>query len=287
MIAGRSHRAAAESAVAVLRAELWAGASIANPSQHALHRYRDGERAIVRYSEVTPTCSTVVLELVRGHARSVRLECAIDSPGRAGRQFWDDAGRRAASARTGDVRASILRLKEDYDGAEPAARSVSVLNLLALESLVGGGVYGIAKAERTLARFGPKVGAAARVVPMMLAGLSAWHADHTQIVIVGPADREDTRALQREVALRYRPFAAVVPVRPGPTQQALSTLMPFVGQMHMQITRTYICPRDFTCREARDQLAAGGAAVKSPKDSTDGLAEEANAIHRRNHPART
>ena len=50
---------------------------------------------------------------------------------------------------------------------------------------------------------------------MMLAGLSAWHADHTQIVIVGPADRDDTLALQREVGRRYRPFAVVVPVRPG------------------------------------------------------------------------
>ena len=101
------------------------------------------------------------------------------------------------------------------------------------------------------------VGAAARVVPMMLAGLSAWHADHTQIVIVGPADREDTLALQREVARRYRPFAVVVPVRPGPTQEALSTLMPFVGPMQMRDGRAtaYVC-RAFTCREPVTDAAA-------------------------------
>jgi uncharacterized protein YyaL (SSP411 family) len=69
-------------------------------------------------------------------------------------------------------------------------------------------------------------------------------------VIVGPPDREDTLALQREVARRYRPFAAVVPVRPGPTQEALSTLMPFVGPMQMRDGRAtaYVC-HAFTCRE--------------------------------------
>ncbi len=150
----------------------------------------------------------------------------------------------------------LLRLKEDYDGAEPAAGSVSVLNLATFESLVGGGTW-MRKAERTLARFGPKVGAAGRVVPMMLAGLSAWHADHTQVVIVGPADREDTLALQREAARRYRPFAAVVPVQPGAAQEALSTLMPFVGPMRMREggATAYVC-RDFTCREPVTDAAA-------------------------------
>jgi uncharacterized protein len=92
---------------------------------------------------------------------------------------------------------------------------------------------------------------------MLLAGLSAWHADHTQIVIVGPADRDDTRALQREAARRYRPFAVVVPVRPGPQQDALSTVMPFVAPMRMRAGRAtaYVC-RAFTCREPVTDPAA-------------------------------
>ncbi len=92
---------------------------------------------------------------------------------------------------------------------------------------------------------------------MLLAGLSAWHADHTQIVIVGPADREDTLALQQEAARRYRPFAVVVPVRPGSQQDALSALMPFVAPMRMRDGRAtaYVC-RAFTCREPVTDAAA-------------------------------
>ena len=51
------------------------------------------------------------------------------------------------------------------------------------------------KSERTLGRYGERAGRAARVIPMMLAGLSAWHAGATQIVVVG--ERRATRALRR------------------------------------------------------------------------------------------
>ena len=68
--------------------------------------------------------------------------------------FWDEDEAGWFST-TGHDPSVLLRLKEDYDGAEPAAGSVSVLNLLTLESLVGGGAW-IEKAERTLARFGPQ-----------------------------------------------------------------------------------------------------------------------------------
>ena len=78
----------------------------------------------------------------------------------------------------------------------------------------------------------------------------SWHAEHTQAVIVGPPDREDTVALQREIGRRYRPFAVVVPVTPGSTQDALANVMPFVGPMRMRESRAtaYVC-RAFTCRE--------------------------------------
>ena len=235
--------AAARRAAVFIRQTLWV-----ESGQRLLRRYRDGEAAIDGYAEDYAYLIHGLLELFQADGDPAWLEWATTLQSVQDRLFWDDADAGWFST-TGNDPSVLLRLKEDYDGAEPAAGSVSVINLLALESLVGGGAW-IEKAERTLARFGPKVGAAGRVVPMMLAGLSAWHADHTQVVIVGPPEREDTLALQREVASRYRPFAAVVPVRPGPTQEALSTLMPFVGPMQMRDGRAtaYVC-RAFTCRE--------------------------------------
>ena len=98
-----------------------------------------------------------------------------------------------------------------------------------------------------------RASAAPRVpFPMMLAGLSAWHAEHAQVVIVGPAGPPRTRvdALQREVARRYRPFASRRAGRAGGRQEALAALMPFVGAMRLRDGRAtaYVC-RAFTCRE--------------------------------------
>jgi uncharacterized protein YyaL (SSP411 family) len=90
--------------------------------------------------------------------------------------------------------------------------------------------------------------------------LSAWHAEHAQVVIVGrPADPQ-TLTLRAELAQHYRPFAIVIPVAPGGTQAALAERLPFVGAMTMRAERptAYVC-RNFSCREpvtAPEALAA-------------------------------
>jgi uncharacterized protein YyaL (SSP411 family) len=139
-------------------------------------------------------------------------------------------------------------MKEDYDGAEPSASSVSVLNVLTLAHLTGDDAYR-QKAARTLARYGKRAGAAARVIPMMLCGLSQWHAPSMQIVVVGGRDAEPVRALEEEIASHYLPFAVHVPVDPDRTQQELRSRLPFVDGMQAHGGgAVYVC-RDFTCKQ--------------------------------------
>jgi uncharacterized protein YyaL (SSP411 family) len=122
--------------------------------------------------------------------------------------------------------------------------------------MIGGGAWA-PKAERALSRFGPRIGAAARVLPMMLAGLAAWHATHTQIVIVGRRDDAETQAMLGQVARRYRPFATVIPVDPEATQPRLSALLPWIASMHPIRGRAagYVC-RDFACQQPAPDAAS-------------------------------
>ena len=48
----------------------------------------------------------------------------------------------------------VLRVKEDYDGAEPSGNSIAVLNLLRLAAITGREDFR-QSAERTLRAFGP------------------------------------------------------------------------------------------------------------------------------------
>jgi uncharacterized protein YyaL (SSP411 family) len=235
------YRAAARRAAAFLRDNMW------RPAEgRLLRRYRDGEAAIEGYAEDYAYLIFGLLELFQADGDPAWLEWAVALQQRQDSLFWDEPQGGWFST-TGRDPSILLRMKEDYDGAEPAPSSIAVLNLITMNSL---GVCGAAKAERTLARYGTQIGNAARVLPMMLAGLSAWHADHAQIVIVGSPGDDGARALQREVAKQYRPFAVVMSLAPGARQRAVGEQIPFVGAMTAKDGRAtaYVC-RNFTCRE--------------------------------------
>ena len=137
-------------------------------------------------------------------------------------------------------------MKEDYDGAEPTASSIAALNPLTISHLTGDeGVR--TRAERTLARYGPRIGAAGRWIPMMLCALSAWHAGLSQVVVVGPRDR--AKPLLEELARHYVPFAIVIPVAHENGTNDIGNLIPFTAAMTDRgSAAAYVC-RDFTCRQ--------------------------------------
>jgi uncharacterized protein YyaL (SSP411 family) len=233
---------AARRAAAFLKQQLW------QPSEaRLLRRYRGGDAAIDAYAEDYAYLIFGLIELFQADGDPEWLEWALQLQRRQDELFWDESDGGWFST-DGEDPSVLLRLKEDYDGAEPAPGSVSVLNLLAFANL--GVDVPLDRAGRTLARYGPRLGAAARVLPMMLAALSSWHAEHTQVVVVGRRDSESAISLHAELARRYQPFAMVIAVEPGARQEAIARMLPFVGAMTARGDRAtaYVC-RNFTCRE--------------------------------------
>jgi uncharacterized protein YyaL (SSP411 family) len=232
----RTAREAAE----FVRTRLWNGAT-----RTLLRRYRDGDASIDAYAEDYACLIWGVLELFQADGDPDWLTWARDLQRRQDELFWDaqDGG---WFSTTGHDPSVLLRLKEDYDGAEPSASAVSVLNLLTLAHLAED-ADARAKIERTLGRYGARAGRAARVIPMMLAALSTWHAGAMQIVIVG--SEEERRPLAAAMARRYLPFAIQIPVDAA-RQAALGGELPFVAAMKPIDGRAtaYVC-RDFACRQ--------------------------------------
>jgi hypothetical protein len=238
----KRYLATARTAAEFIRRRLWNA-----DDQRLLRRYRDGEAAIDAYAEDYASLIWGLLELFQADGDPAWLEWARDLQARQDALFWDDAesGWFSTSGKDPSV---LLRLKEDYDGAEPSASAVSVLNLIVLAHLLDDD-EARRKAERTLARYGPKAGRAGRVIPLMLAGLSTWHAVTSQVVVLGPRERDDTLRLHAEIARHYLPFAVVIPVEPGERQARLASLMPFIEPMRMldESATAFVC-RDFACR---------------------------------------
>ncbi len=238
----RRWRDAAAQAASAIEQNLWRPGT-----RTLLRRYRDGESAIPGFCEDYACLIWGLLELVQATGDARWLAWAQTLQARQTELFFDprDGG---WFSTTGDDPTVLLRLKEDYDGAEPSAASVTVRNLLTFAHLTGDQTHRAA-AGRALERYGSEIGRVARVMPLMLGNLAAWHGPSTEIVIVG--DRADARtiALEREVATRHLPFAVVLPVVPGAAQAGLAAVLPWLAAMAplAGAPAAYVCS-GFTCQ---------------------------------------
>jgi len=211
-----------------------------------LRRFRDGEAAVDAFCEDYACLAHGLIELFQATGDHEWLDWALTLTEVQTRKFWDETDGGWFST-TGEDPSVLLRLKEDYDGAEPAAASVTVRNLMALAHLTGDNTF-TDRAQRSLERYGTELGRVARVMPYMVSNLAAWHARSSQVVIVG-APGEERLALERVVAARYLPFAVQLTLTPGAGQDALAGRLPWISAMAPVGGRAaaYVCT-DFTCQ---------------------------------------
>ena len=232
--------ASAVSAATFIKRVMWDEAS-----GRLLRRYRAGDAAIEGYAEDYAYLILGVLELFQATGRAEWLAWARTLQARQDALFWD-GDRGGWFSTTGADPSVLLRMKEDYDGAEPSPSSVSALNTWTLAHLTGEASYS-ERSAAALASFGGRLSDQGRAVPLMAAALSASVAGSEQVVIVGRRDAVDTQTMWRAANTRYRPFTVMVLVDPA-EQAALAIHMRWVGEMRMiddQAT-AYVC-RDFAC----------------------------------------
>jgi uncharacterized protein YyaL (SSP411 family) len=232
---------AARRAAAFIRERMWSA-----DHRRLLRRYRKGQADIDAYAEDYGCLIFGLLELFQADADPTWLEWAITLQHRQDELFWDEAGAGWFST-TGRDPSVLLRMKDEYDGAEPTASSMAVMNLLTLSHLVDEPVW-IERIERTLGAFRERLEQLGRGVPMMGAALSTYVAGMQQIVIVEGAGSESESELERTLGRRYLPFAIQLRLT-SERQRRLAGSLPFIAAMTPVDGKTsvYVC-RDRTCR---------------------------------------
>jgi uncharacterized protein YyaL (SSP411 family) len=243
--AGGAYLHAARRAAQFVYERLWRA-----DSATLLRRFRDGQAEIDGYAEDYAYLIFGLLELFQADPSPKWLNWAITLQRRQDDLFWDAEG--GWFSTTGRDPSVIVRMKDDYDGAEPAASSISVMNLLTLSHLVEERGWSDA-IDRTLRLFGVRLGQIGRAVPMMAAALSAYLAGPQQIVIVG----DESGALQRTVALRYLPFATLLVLSSEPERESAASAIPLLAAMRPVDSggAAYVC-RNFVCRPPATSVEA-------------------------------
>ncbi|MGP0075217.1 MAG: thioredoxin domain-containing protein [Bryobacteraceae bacterium] len=211
-----------------------------------LRRYREGDAAIAGFLDDYAFFIAALLDLYESDFDPKHVETALRLADKMRALFEDPAEGAFFSTAAGDNNL-VLRMKDDYDGAEPSGNSVTLLDLLRLAHLTDRAEYR-ESAERTLRALGSKISQQPVALPQMLVGLDYFLAPRREIVIAGPRDSEQTREFLRHIRLRFLPYTI--------TLLSGATFFPAAAQM-LAIdgqTTAYVC-ENYVCQLPTSQLA--------------------------------
>ena len=223
-----SYRAIAEKNLSFLRAKLW------DPQTQTLfHRWRDGERDSVQLLDAYANLLSGVIDLYEATLEARHLEFALALAEAMLARFYDkeQGGFWQSGAGTADL---ILRIKEDYDGAEPSGNSVAVLGLLKLAALTDRADFKQA-AEKSLRLLAERMQRFPQAVPYLLLGLDFWLEEPKRVVIAGDPAAPLTRELLRAAHSVYQPTKVVLSTA-GPVEPFAKTL-----PIHEGKPTAYLC----------------------------------------------
>ena len=203
VLGDETYRVAAEKNLAFLQAKLWD-----SKSKTLYNRWRDGERDSVQLLDAYANLIAGTVELYEATLDPKHLELALALTETMIVKFHDPAegGFFQSPAGSADL---IIRVKEDYDGAEPSGNSIAILALLKLSAITDRkDLRDIA--DRSLQHFAVRMMQAPQAVPQMLLALDFAMDEPKRAVIVGdPADAK-TRELLRTVHSIYQPNKVVL-----------------------------------------------------------------------------
>ncbi|HEY4953169.1 MAG TPA: thioredoxin domain-containing protein [Verrucomicrobiae bacterium] len=192
------YRAAAEKNLRFVREKLWE-----EKSKTLFHRWRDGERDSVQLLEGYAFLLSGVIDLYEATLEPEHLDFAIELAEAMCAKFFDpeNGGFWQSAADSKDL---ILRVKDDYDGAEPSGNSVATLSLLKLGAITGQKKI-TETAEKTLRLFAHRLQHFPQAMPFMLHALDFFLSGPRRIVIAGEPNSPKAGELLRAAHSVYQP----------------------------------------------------------------------------------
>ncbi len=175
------------------------------------------------------------------------LEWAEQLQGAMDTRFWDETGGGYFNSRADDA-AIVLRLKEDYDGAEPAPSSVAATNLLRLAAMLHDETLH-ARAVRTLEAFRAQWSGTPHAMPEMLGALGSALEPPRQVVLAGDPREPDFQALLAVLHERLGPRRVVLAVTSEVDREWLGARSPWLAEMRPVggHATAFVCER-FACQ---------------------------------------
>ncbi|HEX4769401.1 MAG TPA: thioredoxin domain-containing protein [Bryobacteraceae bacterium] len=212
--------------------------------QVLLRRYCAGEAAVPAFLDDYAFFIQALLDLFEATSEPDYLLRAAELAGTPLARFEDAAhgGFFSTTERASDL---VLRIKDDYDGAEPSGNSVATDVLLRMAHVTGDLSFS-ERAERSLQSFGPKLQAQPSIAPQMLVAVGRFLAEPAQTIVRCReinAEVESILALHRKT---FKPYDVIFALTDD-AAAALAGRFPFLGSLERKGRITIYECRNFVC----------------------------------------
>jgi uncharacterized protein len=223
-----------------VRANLW--------DKSKLYRsYREGRGMVEGFADDYAFVIQGLLDLYEASFDIEWLKFAVELQETQDRLFLDEKNGGYFST-SGKDKSVVLRMKDDNDSAEPAASSVSALNLLRLGQIRNDPELA-ERGKKTIEAFAPTLARFPSAMPQMLAALDFSLRKPRQIVIAGKIDNVQTKALLAEVHRYFLPNKIFMLADGEGGQEFLGEKNEAMRAMSMVNGKpaAYVC-ENFTCK---------------------------------------
>jgi uncharacterized protein YyaL (SSP411 family) len=224
--------------------------------------YRGGRGEVEGFADDYAFVIQGLLDLYEASFDPGWLKFALELQRQMDALFWDNENGGYFTV-TGHDSNILLRLKEDNDSAEPAASSVTALNLARLAAIRNDGEL-LARAKKTVNAFARQLAHFPSALPQMLVAFDFLEASPRQIVIAGDSDSPETKALLVEVHRHFLPRAIVLLADGGNGQdflaeknEAIRAMRPIDGKPSIYVCENFACKAPVTDVEELQDLLTG------------------------------
>jgi uncharacterized protein YyaL (SSP411 family) len=217
--------------------------------------YRGGRSDIEGFADDYAFVIQGLLDLYEASFDVDWLKFAVELQETQDRSFFDEKNGGYFST-SGKDQSVFLRMKDDNDGAEPAASSVAALNFLRLAQFRDDKTMA-ERARKTIDAFATTLSHFPSAMPQMLVALDYSLSKPRQIVIAGKKDAPETKALLGEVHRHFLPKTILLLADGGEGQKFLAEKNEAIRPMSMIDGKpaAYVC-ENFTCKAPVTDLKA-------------------------------
>ena len=243
MLADQELLAAAVRAATFITERLWKEGVL-------YRRYRDGDVAIPGYLDDYAMLAAGLIDLYEASFDLRWLLLAEQLSDKMIALFSDAEGGGFFTTSGADP-SVLVRMKDDYDGAEPAGNSVAAVVLARLGAILDRGDF-LRLANSAVRLVSSRIKETPHALPEMMVAFDLLLDGPTQIVIAGEKDAPDTRALLDALRAGYTPRAvllladAATRATLGPRLRHLKEMVSVEGKATAYVCQGWACERPTT-----------------------------------------